>query len=425
VEKKSHDGGGTDLLAISFAYPPLAYPRSIQVARLLKFSACRTTLFCADEPGARTDVTIEPEPDSLVEHCWRVPFQRSRAAKVASQLGFRFYRPLWNRLNLVPDQYASWRKGVRAVLRELTQHNSFSPNAMATFGQPFSTHLIGHELKRRHGWPWLAHFSDPWVDNPFADFDTYTLAINRRLERAVAEAADLLVFTSQETVDLVMSKYPEDVRAKARVLSQSFDPAAYDGPEREPGRRVVLRYVGNFYGHRTPEPLVRALRVIAERSPRLLDGVTFEIIGPLDRSQLVSLEAGGLPDGLITVHPGVDYTESIGMIRRADGLLVIDAPAELSVFLPSKLIDYIGAARPILGLTPPGAAARLIERVGGLVADPRDDEAMAGAVESFIALCRGRRSSETIEPWGVPEVRAEFEASAVAARFDNMIAGIS
>jgi hypothetical protein len=43
----------------------------------------------------------------------------------------------------------------------------------------------------------------------------------------------------------------------------------------------------------------------------------------------------------------VGYQESLKLMSEADALLVIDAPADQSVFLPSKLIDYIGAGRPI------------------------------------------------------------------------------
>ena len=39
------------------------------------------------------------------------------------------------------------------------------------------------------------------------------------------------------------------------------------------------------------------------------------------------------------------------MISNADYLLVIDAPLESSPFFPSKLADYIGAQKPIIGLT--------------------------------------------------------------------------
>ncbi len=44
----------------------------------------------------------------------------------------------------------------------------------------------------------------------------------------------------------------------------------------------------------------------------------------------------------------------------------------MSPFLPSKLIDYIGANKPIFGITSPGTAQKLIEEMGFLVAHPND-----------------------------------------------------
>ena len=74
-------GGGPapQLLAVSFAYAPLAYPRSIQVARLLKYARASTALVCADEPGARHDPTIEPEAETLLAALRARPFRDPRA----------------------------------------------------------------------------------------------------------------------------------------------------------------------------------------------------------------------------------------------------------------------------------------------------------------------------------------------------------
>ena len=61
-------------------------------------------------------------------------------------------------------------------------------------------------------------------------------------------------------------------------------------------------------------------------------------------------------------------------------LLVIDAPADDSLFLPSKLIDYLPLGKPILGLTPlRGASADLIRRLGYPVVAPDDEAAIAAA----------------------------------------------
>ena len=77
--------------------------------------------------------------------------------------------------------------------------------------------------------------------------------------------------------------------------------------------------------------------------------------------------------------------------NRANLLLVIDGSDDLSVFLPSKLIDYLGAGVPILGIAPPGASADLLTRLRARVVDPRKPEAVA--LRSAIAEAAQRRKS--------------------------------
>jgi len=89
-------------------------------------------------------------------------------------------------------------------------------------------------------------------------------------------------------------------------------------------------------------------------------------------------------------------------------LLVVDAPGDgPSVFLPSKLIDYLPFRKPILGLTPEtGASARLLRRLGCPVMRPDD----VGGITSALA--------DLIERWraGTLDVGESFDR--VAAEFD-------
>ena len=59
-------------------------------------------------------------------------------------------------------------------------------------------------------------------------------------------------------------------------------------------------------------------------------------------------------------------------MKESDLLLIIDAPAKISPFLPSKLIDYIGANKPIFGITPQGTSQKLITEMGFLTAPPNN-----------------------------------------------------
>jgi len=411
------------ILAVSLAYPPLAYPRSVQVARLLKHSNSETTLFCADEPGTRLDPTIEPDAESGLAACIRVPVRRSKADILIGRAAYRFARGVWNKRNLAPDAYGKWRSDVLKSIEDHLSDHSFSPDVIVTFAQPFSDHLIGLELKKQFGLPWLAHFSDPWVDNPFSRLDQASLKLNLALERSVTERADVLAFTSAETVDLYFAKYPERLKSKARVLPQCFGEIA--GIEAEKGNEhdLIVRYLGNFYGHRTPAPLIRSLLDIHNSTPALIDQVRFELIGPGDADEARRMSRD-LPAGLLRIIPSVNYEESVKLMRSADGLIVIDAPAVKSVFLPSKLIDYIGAARPVLAITPEGTASTLVRELGGFVADPAHPDRIIDAIRSFLNLLQMRRRSGSSTDWGDPSVRQRFTPQKIAADFSGILAEI-
>ena len=108
-------------------------------------------------------------------------------------------------------------------------------------------------------------------------------------------------------------------------------------------------------------------------------------------------------------------------MATSDLLLVIDAPDDLSVFLPSKLIDYLGAQVPILGIVPPGAAAKLLARLDAPVIDPRNPEQVASALRSMLGQAADRRHAADWLPWGKSSVTSEFHVQNVTAAFSRII----
>jgi hypothetical protein len=103
----------------------------------------------------------------------------------------------------------------------------------------------------------------------------------------------------------------------------------------------------------------------------------------------------------------VPFSESERYAASADVLLVIDAPSKNSLFLPSKLIDYLPLRKPILGLTPPeGASADVIRSLGYRVVRPDDETAIRSVI------------TELLNEHSAGALRASPQHDAVSASYD-------
>jgi glycosyltransferase involved in cell wall biosynthesis len=385
----------------TYAYPPLKYPRSIQIARLVKYSRHRVRVLCCDDDSGKDHTLWEQGAENPIE---LRRFRRDGPAK---------YSPNWWIARILPpDPQRPWALATACAL--LRDGLVSAREVLVTFGDPMSDHLAGLEIRRRMNLPWIAHFSDPWSDNPYRRVSLAWL--DRRLERSVLENVDRVVFTSRETMDLVMRKYPDAWRAKAVVVPHAYDPNLY-GEAVAPADCLVIRYLGDLYRRRRADALVRALSLLAREKPEVLTGVRVELVGSSGGAAEKVRQADQLPPGLLTVLPPVDYLTSLRLMREAGLLLVIDAPSDHNVFLPSKLIDYIGAGRPIFAISPAGASSDLVQKLGGSVAHPERPLEIA---EKLTAVLAGIQSGGNGQ-WGNPVVRASYAASRVVARFDELI----
>lgn len=371
------------VLLLSYGFPPMASPEAYLSAKTMGNLPTTKCDVIAARPS-RAWMGNDRSMDSYLSDRFGVV---SRVAQplLARRFPYRFAPALAQ----LPDVFRWSNGGVRRRLRKLPLDDY---RAFVTWGQKHSMHLVGRWLKReRPQTPWIAHFSDPWIDNPFEKYSVWTRRVNVRMEREVVTAADRLVFTTEETRALVMRKYAPDVRDRARVIPHPFDPDLIPRPTKRERGPLILRYTGAFYGIRTPEPLFAGLARLAVQDPGLIRDVRFELIGQVPARDLRSPSFRSLPAGLVIIRPAVDYVPSLQLVADADALVVIDAPSQLSVFLPSKLVDYLGANRPILGIVPPGASERLLREAGQRVADPGDPEAVAGALrETIVELRAGK-----------------------------------
>lgn len=393
------------------AFPPLKYPRSIQISRLVKFLGRPVHLICCDESSQKDH--------SLTQQLSETQFaslERVKRGRWNERLEWFLDRASPNLLH-IPDPYLPW--SLTTAQKILRNEKLRTARPLVSFGQPMSVHLGALRIKKATNVPWIAHFSDPWADNPFRGETAWIRALNSKMERAVIKNADRVVFTSQETLDLVMSKYPTEWGPRARVIPHAFDSSLYLHGEykKKEDSPFIIRSLGNFYDERTPEPLFKALQILKKEHPQVIISLRVELIGSVPLTMLKSESYLSLPRGLVEVKSSVEYLKSLELMSEADALVMIDAPAANSVFLPSKLIDYIGAGRPILGISPPGTATGIIKDLGGWTSYPDDPQATTKNIVELIDQTKTVQNKN----WGDSKTRAQFDAPNVAGDFRKLL----
>ncbi len=391
--------------------PPILLPRSIQVSRLLRGlgrHGCTRTLVTADTADVVTDAPRDGGlPDAyagVADQVVRVPLNDRRG----------LFKRLFSgpaRQPTSDEQLATWRERAEIVVADQIKTGCF--NAMVTFAHPWESHELGAEIRRRHGVAWIAHFADPWYDNPYLSTRRSQVERDEILarERRVIEGADALIFVSDALRQCVMRKYPEPWLGKCHVVPHCYDEdlARVVVPKNETAGERPLTFVsvGNFYAERRIGPLLGAIRVLLDRRPDLRKRVKFRFIGSFAESPAQMVIDLGLAD-CVEILGSMPHVPSLQAIAAADVVLCVDAPFSESPFLPSKLVDYIAFRKPIIGgVVPGGASYEFLRRIGCRSVQPDDEEGFAQLL------------FETVENWPAAE-RIAGEYDRVALEFASL-----
>ncbi|APT82183.1 glycosyltransferase [Corynebacterium ammoniagenes] len=175
--------------------------------------------------------------------------------------------------------------------------------------------------------------------------------------------ADELLFTNQNQLEYMLSKYPEAfatrVRKKAQVREHpSPRQADYQVVRAEsnfsPGR-INIAYFGAFYVNRGLGDVFTAIQnlSVSEQNQVCLHIYCTDVAGA--KGQVLDL---GL-SGVVKVHPYLPYLQFLNATTKADVLLVNDiqrsADMEINPFLPSKYSDYRASGTKIWGILDVGS----------------------------------------------------------------------
>jgi glycosyltransferase involved in cell wall biosynthesis len=253
-------------------------------------------------------------------------------------------------------------------------------------------HLIGMNLHKETGIPWLADFRDPWVNIDFAgDLKMSSWAKNRNiaLEKKVLETANLIVVVSE----LMAEEFRSKTNKPVELITNGFDPDDFIVDEsliRKDGKFSIV-HTGSLNDRRNHPALWKCIAELRNENAEFRTLCEIRLIGKNDVSVKESIQNEGLGDCTVWI----DYLphEQIMIEQQSASVLLLSinnyGVAEDQFFsskatLTGKLFEYLAAERPILMIGPDdGQAAEVVRKSSaGFVSDFTDSANMMSILKT-------------------------------------------
>jgi putative colanic acid biosynthesis glycosyltransferase WcaI len=303
---------------------------------------------------------------------------------------------------------------------------AFEPDVLVACNVPLVAKSVTAAWCRREGVPWVFWLQDLHSVAMAAEAEKRVGRVGRRVGASFEALERRLLRQAQGVVSITEDFAPTlsawGIDAADQTVIENWAPLG-DLPLRPRanewraraglGDRFVYLYTGTLGLKHRPELLYR----LAE--DRIDDADVVVISEGMGEARLREMQrARPLPNlRLLPFQPMDQYPD---VLAAADVLVALLEPTAGTFSVPSKVLSYLCAGRPVLAAIPPeNLAARTIERAGaGLAVPPTDEEAFLVAakqlrVDATLRGSAGRRARAYAE--------ATFDTEAITDRFQRVI----
>lgn len=288
---------------------------------------------------------------------------------------------------LIPDPQITWLPSAVHAASVRLRRGDIA--AIVTTSPPHSMQLAGLWLKRRFPHiPWIIDLRDLWSEGGTIT-DPLLHKLNLACERACVRAADQVVVVT-DTMRQRMRRDLDLSDEQIVTITNGYD--RDDIVPAPPPSNAALRivYVGTITATRTPS--ARGLFAALERlAAGGMGAETVQLHGyGLFDLQVHAWAAPLVARGMVHLHGFVPHAQAMNATAGADVLLVVVSDdLEGRIAMPNKLYEYVAVGTPILALSPPGEATRLIDELGaGIALVPSDVDGIEAALKQFITQHR-------------------------------------
>lgn len=373
------------VLVIAYYYPPLGLSG---VQRTLKFTKYMNRYGWEPTVITTGNVAYFAHDSSLFQEAEDagVRIIRTEAFDINSILGKQyetvsmpkeFIRKTLSRISkaiFIPDNKNSWARKAYEAAKELLQKEKFDIIFVSV--PPYSGFITAAKLKREFGIPLFVDYRDLWYGNHFAFYPTpYHRYKHKKLEYAALRASDKIVAINRRIKENLLLTYPFLSFNDVVIIPHGYDPKDFEGTveKMEFPNKMKLTYAGIFYENITPEFLLKAFKQLSMERPDIAANIELEFIGYLRKENKKLIQELGISE-FIRDQGYLDHKETVKRLKASDILwMMIGQIQNADTISTSKLYEYFGSRKPILGCVVEGTAKIALQEYGASFITQPDD----------------------------------------------------
>ena len=268
---------------------------------------------------------------------------------------------------------AHWAWLALQTCKKLLKENQFD----CVMTNSFPSELVGYWIKKHKGIKWIATWNDPYpvekYPAPYGDGpDAKVFWGARRLIPIMEQYPDMHLFPSDRLRDYML-RYLNIPTEKIKIIPHAvLEKKDVVIPM---GGQLSILHSGNLNYPRDPKPFLEAFSTFMRINSDANIKLYFQ--GVLPNDMLTFIEKLGLKD-YVEILPAVSYKESMLALSKYQVVLIIEAPCEEGIFLPTKVSDYMQEGKIICAISPKVGVLNDLYNAGyiGYMADCQDEKSM-------------------------------------------------
>jgi hypothetical protein len=272
-------------------------------------------------------------------------FRRSKFSTVLKWIhDFTWKKVYW------PDYACLWYFYALRKAEELYELEFYE--YLITVSLPFTAHLTGVSLKRRHqSIKWIADMGDPFcfTETPMNN-QFFFKHLNYKGDETVFKEANYVVVT----VDKCREKYTEIFPSEAEKIvvippiSRIVRNDHINKSQVFEKNKLILLYAGNLYRNiRNPSYLLMLLSALLQNHPEFHDKIEMHFFGNIKEYQL-DFNNFNKQYNILRMHGIVPH--HIIRLAEAEADVLVNIGNQTDYQLPSKIVEYAGTGKPIINI---------------------------------------------------------------------------